>query len=122
MSPAIGGGIPIAAIIFGRVSRLSALGTERGPMLRLFLGLLLILSGGAAAAQHRPAANGCHAQAGQPRRKRPPRRPAQAKSPIARELFGAAAEPAPLAARSIGGYAKGCLAVCVAADNGPDWP
>jgi penicillin-insensitive murein endopeptidase len=44
------------------------------------------------------------------------------KGPPARELFGAATEPAPLAARSIGGYAKGCLAGGVSLPiNGPDW-
>jgi penicillin-insensitive murein endopeptidase len=53
-----------------------------------------------------------------PTAKKPPPKP----SPIARELFGAATEPAPLAARSIGGYAKGCLAGGVSLPiNGPDW-
>jgi penicillin-insensitive murein endopeptidase len=53
-----------------------------------------------------------------PTAKKPPPKP----SPIARDLFGAATEPAPLAARSIGGYAKGCLAGGVSLPiNGPDW-
>ena len=40
----------------------------------------------------------------------------------AKELFGSATAPAPLAARSIGSYAKGCLAGGVALPiNGPDW-
>jgi penicillin-insensitive murein endopeptidase len=53
-----------------------------------------------------------------PTAKKPPPKP----SPIARELFGAATAPAPLAARSIGGYAKGCLAGGVSLPiNGPDW-
>jgi penicillin-insensitive murein endopeptidase len=44
------------------------------------------------------------------------------KSPIARDLFGAAMAPAPLAARAIGSYAKGCLAGGVSLPiNGPDW-
>ena len=44
------------------------------------------------------------------------------KSPIARDLFGAVAAPAPLAARAIGSYAKGCLAGGVSLPiNGPDW-
>src|SRR5215469_10114988 len=44
------------------------------------------------------------------------------KSPIARDLFGAATAPAPLAARAIGSYAKGCLAGGVSLPiNGPDW-
>ena len=40
----------------------------------------------------------------------------------ANELFGSVTTPAPLAARSIGSYAKGCLAGGVALPiNGPDW-
>ncbi len=40
----------------------------------------------------------------------------------ARELFGRKTKPVPLAARSIGGYAKGCLAGAVALPiNGPTW-
>lgn len=40
----------------------------------------------------------------------------------AKLLFGAKSTPAPLAARSIGAYAKGCLAGAVALPiNGPDW-
>jgi penicillin-insensitive murein DD-endopeptidase len=49
--------------------------------------------------------------------KKPP-----AKEPPANELFGAAPGPAPLAARAIGSYARGCLAGAVALPiNGPDW-
>ncbi|WP_084650096.1 penicillin-insensitive murein endopeptidase [Stappia stellulata] len=41
---------------------------------------------------------------------------------VAKTLFGARAEPAPLAARSIGSYARGCLAGASAlAVNGPSW-
>ncbi|WP_152527834.1 penicillin-insensitive murein endopeptidase [Lutibaculum baratangense] len=48
-------------------------------------------------------------------------RTAAAQTP-AKELFGAMAEPAPLAARAIGSYAKGCLAGGVALPiNGPAW-
>jgi penicillin-insensitive murein endopeptidase len=44
------------------------------------------------------------------------------KAPPANELFGSVTAPAPLAARSIGSYAKGCLAGGVALPiNGPDW-
>ena len=44
------------------------------------------------------------------------------KGPPAKELFGSVAVPAPLAARSIGAYSKGCLAGGVALPiNGPDW-
>ena len=44
------------------------------------------------------------------------------KEPPANELFGAAPGPAPLAARAIGSYARGCLAGGVALPiNGPGW-
>jgi penicillin-insensitive murein endopeptidase len=43
-------------------------------------------------------------------------------SPPARDLFGAQKTPAPLAARSIGGYARGCLAGGqMLPVNGPAW-
>src|SRR5262245_55107105 len=42
--------------------------------------------------------------------------------PPAKELFGAAKSPAPLAARAIGFYAKGCLAGAKALPiDGPAW-
>jgi penicillin-insensitive murein DD-endopeptidase len=57
-----------------------------------------------------------------PGQKRTAKKPAPPKGPPAKELFGAAAQPAPLAARSIGGYAKGCLAGGISLPiNGPDW-
>ncbi|WP_412103627.1 penicillin-insensitive murein endopeptidase [Stappia stellulata] len=41
---------------------------------------------------------------------------------VAKTLFGARSDPAPLAARSIGSYARGCLAGATAlAVNGPSW-
>ena len=44
------------------------------------------------------------------------------KGPPAKMLFGAVSAPAPLAARAIGSYAKGCLAGGVSLPiNGPDW-
>lgn len=44
------------------------------------------------------------------------------KSPPARELFGSVTEPAPLPARAIGSYSKGCLAGGISLPiNGPDW-
>src|SRR5262245_55292164 len=50
------------------------------------------------------------------------RRAAAKTQPPAKELFGAAPGPAPLAARAIGSYARGCLAGAVALPiNGPDW-
>jgi penicillin-insensitive murein DD-endopeptidase len=49
-------------------------------------------------------------------------RPAGAAERPAKELFGAAAKPASLAARSIGAYAKGCLAGAMALPvNGERW-
>ena len=51
-----------------------------------------------------------------------PEKAAAIKGPPAKELFGSVTTPAPLAARSIGSYAKGCLAGGVALPiNGPDW-
>jgi penicillin-insensitive murein endopeptidase len=45
-----------------------------------------------------------------------------AAEPAARDLFGAEATPAPLEARSIGAYSRGCLAGAVALPvNGPSW-
>jgi penicillin-insensitive murein endopeptidase len=51
-----------------------------------------------------------------------PKKPKPPPAPPAKELFGAAAQPAPLAARAIGSYSKGCLAGGVSLPiNGPDW-
>ena len=92
-------------------------------MRRLILGLTLMIFCGAAAAQGLGAQQTAATPAppkpvAKPTAKKPPAK----KSPIARELFGAAPSPAPLAARSIGGYAKGCLAGGVSLPiNGPDW-
>ncbi len=95
-------------------------------MRRLTFGLTLILLCGAepaaaqtAAIQAAPAPErAVQKPAKKPTAKKPPPKP----SPIARELFGAATAPAPLAARSIGGYAKGCLAGGLSLPiNGPDW-
>lgn len=48
--------------------------------------------------------------------------PSVAPSSVARQLFGRTATPAPLQARSIGGYARGCLAGAVPlAVDGPAW-
>jgi penicillin-insensitive murein DD-endopeptidase len=44
------------------------------------------------------------------------------KTPPAQELFGSVMSPAPLAARSIGSYSRGCLAGGISLPiNGPDW-
>jgi penicillin-insensitive murein DD-endopeptidase len=93
-------------------------------MRRLILGLtLVLLCGGVATAQMKVPGAGSKSAAAKPAdkpaaKKKPPPKP----SPIARELFGAATEPAPLAARAIGSYAKGCLAGGVSLPiSGPDW-
>ena len=97
-------------------------------MRALIIGLTLILYCGAVSAQPaspiRAAATKGGVEKPAPKRakkaavKKPPAKP----SPVAKELFSAATTPAPLAARSIGGYAKGCLAGGVALPiNGPDW-
>lgn len=99
-------------------------------MRRLILCLILVWFGGTAPAEAGSSVRGAAMQAGpaqaapapkpaqKPAAKKPPAKP----SPVAKEAFGAAAEPAPLAARSIGGYAKGCLAGGAALPiNGPNW-
>lgn len=93
-------------------------------MRRLILGLtLVLLCGGVATAQMKVPGVGSKSAAAKPAdkpaaKKKPPPKP----SPIARELFGAATESAPLAARAIGSYAKGCLAGGVSLPiSGPDW-
>ncbi|MGD9028173.1 MAG: penicillin-insensitive murein endopeptidase, partial [Methyloceanibacter sp.] len=56
------------------------------------------------------------------RRPDPPKNIPAAKLAPANDLFGSVAGPAPLAARAIGGYTKGCLSGGVALPiNGPDW-
>jgi penicillin-insensitive murein endopeptidase len=92
-------------------------------MLRLFLSLILIIAGAAAAAQQpiEPQTVATPSKP-KPKPKTAKKSPPKPKSPIAREMFGAAVEPAPLAARSIGAYSKGCLAGGVSLPiNGPDW-
>lgn len=69
----------------------------------------LILFALAAGAQTPPASNAKNGAAAAPAAEKaavPPKAPAIP----AKQLFGAVATPAPLAARSIGNYAKGCLA------------
>ncbi len=93
-------------------------------MRRLILGLSLVIFCAAAAVAQGPAPQTVATPAppkpaAKPAAKKAPPKP---KSPVARELFGSVTEPAPLAARSIGGYAKGCLAGAVSLPiNGPDW-
>jgi penicillin-insensitive murein endopeptidase len=56
------------------------------------------------------------------KKKKPVPKVAKPRGPAAKELFGAARTPAPLAARAIGFYAKGCLAGGTALPvDGPAW-
>ena len=98
-------------------------------MRRLILSLtVLILGCGVAAAQMTLPQGGTRSVATNvekpkpkpaPAKKKPPPAP---KLPPAHELFGSVAEPAPLEARAIGGYSKGCLSGGVSLPiNGPDW-
>jgi penicillin-insensitive murein endopeptidase len=91
-------------------------------MRRLILSLTLLLFCGAVAAEQVVPSK----TAATPLPPRPTAKPAPKKAgpkpPPARELFGAVPGPALLASRSIGSYAKGCLAGGVALPiNGPDW-
>jgi penicillin-insensitive murein DD-endopeptidase len=100
-------------------------------MRRLVLGLTLIICCGSVAAEQATSPQTAAAQAATPAPPKPAQKPAgkpnakkppAPKGPPARELFGSATTPAPLAARSIGSYAKGCLAGGVSLPiNGPDW-
>ena len=92
-------------------------------MRRAVFGLLLLsLCGSVAAKDISKINNRAHGSA----RLAPPAAEAdketKAQELPASELFGSVTVPAPLASRSIGSYAKGCLAGAVALPiNGPDW-
>jgi penicillin-insensitive murein endopeptidase len=105
------------------------MGEMRLPTLVLCLATLLALpallvvtrdAGPAArAAQQGAKAKAAKAKAA---RKAPSKATARPKPTLAKELFGAVKTPAPLAARSIGFYAKGCLAGAAALPvDGPAW-
>jgi penicillin-insensitive murein endopeptidase len=82
----------------------------------------MLCCGAVAAEQIRPAKTAATAAPPKPVAKPGAKKPAKPPSPPARDLFGAATAPAPLATRAIGSYAKGCLAGGVALPiNGPDW-
>src|SRR5665811_2114575 len=96
--------------------------------------IVLLLCSGVAAAQTNlaPAAEPAETAAAEsaetaavelPERKPPkPPEPKSGKLPGARELFASVPGPAPLAARAIGFYSKGCLAGGIPLPlNGPDW-
>lgn len=98
-----------------------------GIMRRLILSLtVLLLGSGFAAAQMtlpqsstRSIAEKVEKPKPKPAKKKAPPAP---KLPPAHELFGSVEKPAPLTARAIGGYSKGCLAGGVYLPiNGPDW-
>ena len=92
-------------------------------MRRLALGLALLLIGGVVSAEQftatkskKPRATSTNSAKKTATKKRAP------KGPPAKMLFGTVSAPAPLAARAIGSYAKGCLAGGAALSiNGPDW-
>lgn len=94
-------------------------------MRRLILSLVLMLCCGAVAAEQvtsGPPKTAATTPAPEKPAAKPAPKKAQPKQPPARELFGAVTAPAPLASRSIGSYAKGCLAGGVSLPiNGPDW-
>jgi penicillin-insensitive murein endopeptidase len=94
-------------------------------MRRLILSLVFMLCCGAVAAEtiSGPAKRAAATPAATPKPAKPAAaKKAQPKLPPARVMFGAATAPAPLATRSIGSYAKGCLAGGISLPiNGPDW-
>ncbi len=98
-------------------------------MRRLILSLVaLLVCSSVATGQTKLAPGGrqvCRETAAVELPERKPAKPPEPKSdklPGARELFGSVPGPAPLAARSIGFYSKGCLAGGLPLPlNGPDW-
>jgi penicillin-insensitive murein DD-endopeptidase len=83
--------------------------------------LALLFACGTVSAEMRPSFAGA-ASTAKPRPKAPAKKKAAPKGPPAKMLFGSITEPAPLAARAIGAYNKGCLAGGVALPiNGPAW-
>jgi len=97
-------------------------------MRRLILSLTLVLLFGGTATAQMKVQTGVTKPVAVKTVDKPAPKPAKTKKapvpkgPPAKELFGSVAEPAPLAVRSIGGYAKGCLAGGISLPiNGPDW-
>jgi penicillin-insensitive murein DD-endopeptidase len=92
-------------------------------MQRVILGLLLLpLCGTVAAEDGSRVKSPAHVAARPPAPAPEVAKQVTPKGPPANELFGSVTAPAPLASRSIGSYAKGCLAGGVALPiNGPDW-
>ena len=92
-------------------------------MQRLALGLVLLLICSAVSAEQiKPATKAASRRRPTGAAKKVAKKPAAPKGPPAKMLFGAVTTPAPLAARAIGSYAKGCLSGGVSLPiNGPDW-
>jgi penicillin-insensitive murein endopeptidase len=93
-------------------------------MQRLALGLaLLLICGAVSAEQIKPATKAAiKTPAASGAAKKVAKKPAKPKGPPAKMLFGGVTTPAPLAARAIGSYSKGCLSGGIALPiNGPDW-
>ncbi len=92
-------------------------------MQRLVLGLsLLLFCGAVSAEQIKPAKAPAMAPAAPADAAKAAVKAPVQKMPSAKVLFGAVTAPAPLAARAIGSYAKGCLAGGISLPiNGPDW-
>ena len=89
-------------------------------MLKLILSLALVLFSWTASAD--PAKTGTKAAAATAKTAKPVKKKPVPKGPPAKELFAAVAGPAPLAARAIGAYSKGCLSGGVPLSlNGPNW-
>ncbi|MBM3543103.1 MAG: penicillin-insensitive murein endopeptidase [Alphaproteobacteria bacterium] len=89
-------------------------------MLKLILSLALVLFSWTAVSAE-PAGTTTKAAVATAKKAKPARKPVP-KGPPAKELFAAASTPAPLAARAIGAYSKGCLSGGVPLSlNGPNW-
>lgn len=93
-------------------------------MQRLALGLaLLLICGAVSAEQIKPATKAAiKTPTASGTAKKVAKKPAKPKGPPAKMLFGGVMTPAPLAARALGSYSRGCLSGGVALPiNGPDW-
>ena len=96
-------------------------------LIRLILSLALILFSFVSASAFDPRSANSRTAAAKTTATAKPAKPVKKKKapppgPPAKELFAAVGEPAPLAARSIGGYTKGCMAGGVPLSlNGPNW-
>ncbi|MGI8724129.1 MAG: penicillin-insensitive murein endopeptidase [Methyloceanibacter sp.] len=93
-------------------------------MRKLIFCLLTLLICESAVAQQIHAPGAAPQAAAKPAAEKAPvkKKKPEPKGPPAKELFGTVDSPAPLAARAIGSYAKGCLAGGAALPiTGPDW-